>query len=110
MKPCILLAQEMSEQAKSVLHNTSIYILLKEKLRDPKGKVSLTTEEWIVIEDTLRDVYQAFFEKLNDIYSFNQYELRVCILIKYVFFRRLGQLYPFIIKRLRTSVHSVQSS
>lgn len=79
------IAQEMSEQAKKVLPNTSIYILLKEKLRDPKGKVSLTTEEWIVIEDTLKDVYQAFFEKLNDIYCFNQYELRICILIKYGF-------------------------
>lgn len=79
------ISQEMSEQAKSVLHNTSIYLLLKEKLLDPKGKVSVTTNEWIIMEDTLRDVYQDFFDKLNDIYSFNQYELRVCILVKYGF-------------------------
>ena len=34
------------------------------------------------MEDTLKETCSGFFEKLSEIYTFNEFQLRVCMLIK----------------------------
>lgn len=70
------------EQVQEMLFNSDIYLLLKERLLDPQGRIFITVEEWLNIESTLREIYPDFFEKLNDIYTFNESQLHVCMLIK----------------------------
>ncbi len=70
------------EQSQEVLSNSGIYLLLKERLLDPQGRIFITAEEWLSIENTLKEIYPDFFEKLNDIYTFNDSQLHVCMLIK----------------------------
>ncbi|MBD8985328.1 MAG: tetratricopeptide repeat protein [Bacteroides cellulosilyticus] len=74
--------QSKQEKAQKALSDSSIYQLLKKRLLDPQGRIFITTEEWIVLRNTLKGIYPNFFEKLSDIYTFNEFQLHVCILIK----------------------------
>ncbi len=74
--------QGKRKQAQKALSDSDIYRLFKEKLLDPQGRIFVTTEEWQIMEDTLKETYPDFFEKLNAIYTFNEFQLRVCMLIK----------------------------
>lgn len=74
--------QGKREQAQKALSDSDIYQLLKKRLLDSQGRVFVTTEEWQIMEDTLKGTCPGFFEKLNGIYTFNEFQLHVCMLIK----------------------------
>lgn len=74
--------QGKREQAQKALSGSDIYRLLKTRLLDPQGRIFVTTEEWQIMEDTLKETCPGFFEKLSEIYTFNEFQLRVCMLIK----------------------------
>lgn len=77
--------QNRRERTKNMLQDSDIYRVFKKRLLDPKGKVFVTTDEWMVIERVIRDACPDFFEKLSSIYDFNDYELRVCMFVKFGF-------------------------
>lgn len=74
--------QGKREQAQKALSDSDIYRLLKTRLLDPQGRIFVTTEEWQIMEDTLKETCPGFFEKLSEIYTFNEFQLHVCMLIK----------------------------
>ncbi len=74
--------QGKREQAQKALSDSDIYRLLKERLLDAQGRIFVSTEEWQIMEDTLKGTCPDFFEKLNGIYTFNEFQLHVCMLIK----------------------------
>lgn len=74
--------QGKREQAQKALSGSDIYRLLKTRLLDPQGRIFVTTEEWQIMEDTLKETCPGFFEKLSEIYTFNEFQLHVCMLIK----------------------------
>ena len=70
------------EKAKKRIKDTTIYRTLWKRLQNPKGIVFVTDEEWEEIRKVILEDYPTFIEKLNDIYSFNPYEMQICLLIK----------------------------
>lgn len=74
--------QDKREQAQKALSDSNIYQILKKRLLDPQGRIFVTTEEWQTMEDTLKGTCPEFFKKLNEIYTFNEFQLHVCMLIK----------------------------
>ena len=74
--------QSKQEKAQKSLFDSDICQLLKKRLLDPQGRIFITTEEWITLENTLKEIYPNFFEKLKGIYAFNEFQLHVCMLIK----------------------------
>ncbi|MGL5938015.1 MAG: tetratricopeptide repeat protein [Phocaeicola sp.] len=78
----VQLEQERVQQTKEAISQTPICQLLHARLLDPRGEISVTSQEWSEIRDTLNEYYPNFFEKLNEIHHFSTTQLQICMLIK----------------------------
>ena len=76
------LKQIERQRANERIKDSSIYITLNKRLLNPMGKIFVTDEEWQEIREVIIKESPTFFDKLNDIYPLNPYEMQICILIR----------------------------
>lgn len=77
--------QDRSYLQKRRLAQSDICTRLNGRLRDSRGRIFITAEEWQSLRLALKNVYPDFFDKLDGLYSFSELQQQVCILIKFGF-------------------------
>ncbi len=61
--------------------SSDIYKLFK-KQACSNGKMTITANDWKLLEAAINNVYKGFSEKLHGIHNFSEQEFRICLLIK----------------------------
>lgn len=72
---------EERERAKNVLLNSDICKYFKRTCH-AEGHIQVPQEKWLLLEETVNDIYGEFTDKLYQIYQISRYELYICLLIK----------------------------
>ncbi|MDO5421845.1 MAG: tetratricopeptide repeat protein [Bacteroides sp.] len=100
---------EQEKEAQDNLFNSDIYRKLKERANSARGEAYVTPEEWEILKELIPPAYPNFFERLYSLYTPNENELHVCMLIKLQFrqadIARLLQLKPESISSIRRRLY-----
>lgn len=69
------------EQAQSAFLSSDIYKMFKEQAYS-SGRITITVNDWRLLEIAINEVYKDFSENLRKIHEFSEQEFHICLLIK----------------------------
>jgi len=100
---------EQEKEAQDCFFDSDIYQKLQERANSARGEAYVTPEEWEILKELISPAYPNFFERLYSLYTPNENELHVCMLIKLQFrqadIARLLQLKPESISSIRRRLY-----
>lgn len=72
---------EERERLRRILLNSDICKYFR-KACHTEGGLQIAQEKWLLLEETVNDIYDGFTDKLYHIYQISRHELYICLLIK----------------------------